>query len=145
MHKGRNEGTQTTKKSNKQIIAPIALSKTASYADTTGKPRECQLHMKIKRHRKQELCDCSIEPAPPPRVASVGTQDVNIVKDTTVLDALVADLQYNEKQVLKLGTQWEQDRLNVVVSHKAAEIVPITLSKCHQDQLSLRLFLTALL
>jgi len=36
-------------------------------------------------------------------------KDVNIVKDTTVLDALVADLQYNEKQVLKLGTQWEQE------------------------------------
>mmetsp|Transcript_33808 Transcript_33808/g.77172 ORF Transcript_33808/g.77172 Transcript_33808/m.77172 type:complete len:766 (-) Transcript_33808:149-2446(-) len=35
--------------------------------------------------------------------------DVNTVKDTTTLDALVANLQYHEKQVIKLQTQWEQD------------------------------------
>jgi len=36
-------------------------------------------------------------------------KDVNIVKDTTELDAMVANLQYHKKQILKLQTQWEQN------------------------------------
>jgi len=42
-------------------------------------------------------------------VGGAWVKDVNMVKDTSVLDGMVADLKYNQSQVLKLETQWEQD------------------------------------